>query len=330
MTVINAEKWNLFLNRFPESHILQTNEWGKLKSEFAWEPGRIIQDQAGAQVLFRKLPLGFHIAYIPKGPIGKDWHCLWPEIDRLCKSKKAVFLKVEPDEWGDRSGELMKKFPGFIDQAACIQPRRTIIIDLTSTEEQILARMKQKTRYNIRLAIKKDIEIVPSNDGDAFYRLMTTTGERDQFGIHAKNYYDRVLELFSKSGKCQLFLAEYQKQPIAGIIVFRQGKRAWYFYGASSDQERNRMPTYLLQWEAMRWAKYTGCEQYDLWGVPDEDEEKLEGQFESRTDGLWKVYRFKRGFGGVLKRSAGAWDKVYQPVLYKFYRWWTQRRGTLA
>lgn len=330
MTIVNADKWNQFLNQFPESHILQTSEWGELKSGFSWEPARLVHDQTGAQVLFRKLPLGFHIAYIPKGPVGRDWQRLWSEIDRLCLSKKAVFLKVEPDEWEDRSDTLKPNFSDFIGQAACIQPRRTIVVDLTAAEDQILARMKQKTRYNIRLAVKKDIEVVPSNDIDAFYRLMTTTGERDQFGIHAKNYYARTLELFGKNGKCQLFLAEYQKQPIAGIIVFRQGKRAWYFYGASSDKERNRMPTYLLQWEAMRWAKKIGCEEYDLWGVPDENEQKLEEQFESRIDGLWKVYRFKRGFGGELKRSASAWDKVYQPVLYKFYRWWTQRRGTLA
>lgn len=330
MTIVNADKWNQFLNQFPESHILQASEWGELKSGFSWEPARFVHDQTGAQVLFRKLPLGFHIAYIPKGPVGRDWQRLWPEIDRLCLSKKAVFLKVEPDEWEDRSDALKPNFSDFIGQAACIQPRRTIVVDLTAAEDQILARMKQKTRYNIRLAVKKDIEVVPSNDIDAFYRLMTTTGERDQFGIHAQNYYARTLELFGKNDKCQLFLAEYQKQPIAGIIVFRQGKRAWYFYGASSDKERNRMPTYLLQWEAMRWAKNTGCEEYDLWGVPDENEQRLEEQFESRTDGLWKVYRFKRGFGGELKRSASAWDKVYRPVLYKFYRWWTQRRGSLA
>jgi lipid II:glycine glycyltransferase (peptidoglycan interpeptide bridge formation enzyme) len=97
--------------------------------------------------------------------------------------------------------------------------------------------------------------------------------------------------------------------------------QAYYLYGASTDEERNRMPTYLLQWEAMKWAKSLGCETYDLWGIPDEDEETLEANFEKRQDGLWGVYRFKRGFGGELKHAVQALDRVYNPLLYKLYLW---------
>ena len=96
-------------------------------------------------------------------------------------------------------------------------------------------------------------------------------------------------------------MAEYEGRPLAGLMVFARGSRSWYFYGASNDEERNRMPTYLLQWEAMRWAKARGCSEYDLWGIPDADEEALEAGFASRSDGLWGVYRFKRGFGGTIK-----------------------------
>jgi lipid II:glycine glycyltransferase (peptidoglycan interpeptide bridge formation enzyme) len=102
-------------------------------------------------------------------------------------------------------------------------------------------------------------------------------------------------------------------------MVFTHGKRAYYMYGASTDEERNRMPTYLLQWEAMRWARAKGAEEYDLWGVPDEDEAILEANFESRHDGLWGVYRFKRGFGGAVKRSQQAVDRIYNPLLYRLY-----------
>jgi lipid II:glycine glycyltransferase (peptidoglycan interpeptide bridge formation enzyme) len=109
-------------------------------------------------------------------------------------------------------------------------------------------------------------------------------------------------------------------------MVFRRGARAWYFYGASSEAERSRMPAYLVQWEAMRWAIRHGCREYDLWGVPDADEAQLEAQFTERSDGLWGVYRFKRGFGGQLVRSAGAWDRVYLPPLYALYRVWLGRR----
>jgi len=111
----------------------------------------------------------------------------------------------------------------------------------------------------------------------------------------------------------------------AGLMVFAHGRRAWYFYGASASDHRDRMPTYILQWEAMRWARAHGCTEYDLWGVPDADEDTLENEFSERSDGLWGVYRFKRGFGGRLCRSAGPWDRIYQPVLYKFYERWASR-----
>jgi lipid II:glycine glycyltransferase (peptidoglycan interpeptide bridge formation enzyme) len=122
-------------------------------------------------------------------------------------------------------------------------------------------------------------------------------------------------------------MADFEGEDLAGLMVFFQGKRAWYFYGASSGKRRDLMPAYAVQWEAMRWAREKGCTLYDLWGVPDEDEDKLESQFESRTDGLWGVYRFKRGFGGKLVRSAGPWDRVYNPALYRLYLWWAQRGG---
>jgi len=112
---------------------------------------------------------------------------------------------------------------------------------------------------------------------------------------------------------------KYEGKPLAALFVARNGNRAYYLYGASTDEERNRMPTYLLQWEAMKWAKAHGCGEYDLWGVPDEDEATLEANFESRHDGLWGVYRFKRGFGGELKRAAQALDRVYNPLVYWAY-----------
>ena len=179
--------------------------------------------------------------------------------------------------------------------------------------------MKQKTRYNIRLSHRKGVVIRQTNDIDTFYQLMQVTGERDAFGVHSKEYYQRALDLFEPRGNCALFCAEFEEQPLAGLMVFAHGKRAWYFYGASSSQHRHLMPTYLLQWKAMQWAKAQGCSQYDLWGVPDEDQDTLEANFLDRHDNLWGVYRFKRGFGGELRRTVSAWDRVYNPLFYKLY-----------
>jgi lipid II:glycine glycyltransferase (peptidoglycan interpeptide bridge formation enzyme) len=204
---------------------------------------------------------------------------------------------------------------------------RTIVVDLSGSEEEILARMKQKTRYNIRLATRKGVTVRPWNDLDGFHRMMQVTGARDGFGVHSPDYYRRAWEIFHPAGMAELLLAEYQGQPLAALMVFGRGKRAWYLYGASTNEERNRMPTYLLQWEAMRWAKTRGCETYDLWGVPDAPPERLEAEFTTQRGGLWGVYRFKRGFGGQVHRAQPAHDRIFHPLMGWAYRLWlTQRR----
>ena len=323
MPTLNAVEWNDFLTHFPQVHVLQTAAWGELKSAFGWQPERVRVGNAGAQILFRHLPLGFSVAYIPKGPLGDDWAALWPEVDQLCRRRRAIFLKVEPDLWEPVRADLSSAFPGFQAGAPTIQPRRTAVIDLRGTEEDWLARMRQKTRYNIHLAERKDVQVGPSEDLAAFHALMQVTGSRDGFGVHSLSYYQRAYELFAAQGQCALLAARYAGQPLAMLMVFAVGERAWYVYGASSDVERNRMPTYLLQWAAMRWARDRGCTSYDLWGLPDEDEDVLEANFTERSDGLWGVYRFKRGFGGQVMRAAAAWEKVYQPLLYQLYVWRT-------
>lgn len=325
MSIVSAAEWDHFLEGYPDAHLLQTSAWGDFKAQFGWRVERVIAADNGAQILFRPLPLGFSMAYLPKGPVGPDCRALWPALHRLCRARRAVLLKVEPDAW-EPAGELSECFTGFIGGADPVQPRRTVVISLEGSEEDWLARMKQKTRYNIRLAEKKEIVVRSSRDVDRFYSLMQTTGQRDGFGVHSREYFQRVFDLFEPRGMCNLLVAEYAGRPLAGLMAFARGKRAWYFYGASNDEERNRMPTYLLQWEAMRWAKVQGCSEYDLWGVPDADEDALEAGFSNRSDGLWGVYRFKRGFGGVLMRSAGAWDHPYLPFVYPPYRWWSRRR----
>ena len=322
MPEVNLTDWNQFLERHPNMHLLQMGEWGELKKNFGWKPVRVIQNEIGAQILFRRLPLGLTIGYMPKlvnseKVIGNS-ELFWKEIDSVCKKNHAIFLKIEPDVWNNQF-ILHPSRETFILSRHNIQPPRTIVIPIAEAEETILSRMKPKCRYNIRLAEKKGVTVRAWDDIPAFHEMMTVTGGRDNFGVHSLEYYQRAYELFHPKGTCELLVAEYEGKPLASLMVFANGKRAWYVYGASNDHERNRMPTYLLQWEAIRWAKTRGCEEYDLWGIPDENEETLEAEFESRHDGLWGVYRFKRGFGGEVKRAAQALDKVYNPLLYWLY-----------
>ncbi len=317
--------WDEFLEQFSNVHLLQSSQWGSLKSKFGWDVSHIISGDTGVQILFRKMAFGFRWAYIPKGPIGNNWKGIWPLIDQECRCRRAVFLKVEPDLWdGD---PLLTEFQstGFHPSLHEIQPPRTIIVNLDASQDEILARMKQKTRYNIRLASKKGVDIHPSNDVQRFYKLIQDTGERGNFGVHSLEYYQMAYDIFSSVRMCELIVAEYQGELLAALMAFRYGKRAWYFYGASSERHRNLMAPYTVQWGAIKWAQSQGCLEYDLWGVPDFDLETLEAEFLNRNDGLWGVYRFKRGFGGELRRVIGTWDRVYNPVLYLIYRLWMKK-----
>jgi lipid II:glycine glycyltransferase (peptidoglycan interpeptide bridge formation enzyme) len=301
------------------AHVLQTPAWGELKGRFGWQSEWI----NGALLLYRRTPLGLPIAYLPRGP-QNDTAETWAALEAACRARRALFLKVEPD-WPDspEAAAALSRL-GFRPSPQTVQPRRTLLLDLAGSEDEVLARLKQKTRYNVRLAAKKGVTVraaadAPDSALKAFADLLRLTGAREDFGVHAPDYYRIAYELFQPQGQCELFLAEYNGELLAGVMAFALGQRAWYFYGASSERERSRMAPYLAQWQAIRWARSRGALIYDLWGVPDVDEAVLEAQFESRSDGLWGVYRFKRGWGGKLVRTVGAWDKVYNPLLYRAY-----------
>ena len=327
MSSSTIQEWKSFIERSPDAHILQSPAWGELKSKFGWETSWVITGSLGAQVLFQTLPFGYQIAYIPRGPVSTagpvfdspDWDEFQRKLNDLCQEKKTVFLKIEPDLWEGVSDGKCPSPAGYRTSSHSIQPSRTIVINLEPSEEDILARMKSKTRYNIRLAEKKEVSVRQLDQIEPFYSLLENTADRSEFGIHTLEYYRQAFNLFDQAGECKLFLAEFQWEPLARIMVFNRGNRSLYFYGASSNKHRDRMPTYLVQWEAIRWAKNQGCLTYDLWGVPDEKETALEDQFLDRQDGLWGVYRFKRGFGGEVKRTCSPLDKVFHPILYSLY-----------
>ena len=322
--------WDELVAATPGGHVLQSWAWGELKARFGWRVQRLAVDGALAQVLFRSLPGGLGtIAYVPKGPLAdyrdvRSFRALLDAILPLARKQRALCLKIEPDLEDDPALTEQLRALGFRPSPQVVQPRRTILVDLTPDPEELLRRMKQKTRYNIRLAARKGVTVRAGSEADlaSFYELMETTAQRDGFGIHTRAYYEAAHQLFVPADQGRLLLAEYEGQLLAGLVVLGMGGSggtACYMYGASSDEHRNLMPTYALQWEAMLWAKEQGCQDYDLWGVPDEDEATLEGTFTQRNDGLWGVYRFKRGFGGRLVRTAGAWDLVYAPLRYRLY-----------
>jgi len=340
--VTDPQTWHEALLTLPRPHVLQSWPWGEFKGRHGWMPRRLLfiengQTRAVAQVLRRRLPrLPLSVLYVPKGPVLDDYGDSWlleevlTTLEGLARQEKAVFVKIDPDvDWPPVPPEALADPPYPSDSLAGqvtatlhrrgwrfsgeqIQFRNTVYLDLTLAEEELLARMKSKTRYNIRLARRKGVVVRPGDEGDLslFYRLYAETSARDGFIIRPYEYYRDAWSTFLRAGMAHLLLAWYENEPLAGLMLFRFGPTAWYMYGASSTRHRNRMPNHLLQWEAIRWAKAQGCTIYDMWGAPDVFHE---------SDPMWGVYRFKAGFGGQVVRHIGAYDYPVSRSLYWLY-----------
>jgi peptidoglycan pentaglycine glycine transferase (the first glycine) len=333
------EAWDAFLASSPHGHILQTARWARLKSDFGWSAQRVVLRTipsldapvlGGASILFRKLPWGQTIAYVPKGP-AVDWsdaeqtRAVLTMARNAAGKARAALLKVEPDLPPSAPLATALRELGFRASPQRVQPLSTIVIDLTGDEGAILGRMKQKWRYNIRLSERKGVTVREGGLDDlaAIQRLMDMTGTRDGFGVHNATYHRRATELFAPAGMMTWLLAELEGQLLAAIAVFALGPTAYYMWGASADDGRNVMPNHAVQWAAMCWARAKGCVAYDLWGVPDEvgDDPAAYAEPESWGEGgLWGVYRFKQGFGGRVVRFAGAWDLPLSRSGYALYK----------
>jgi len=329
-------EWNEVISHLPEPHFLQTWEWARVKAMYGWIPMPYIwlEDSGNIvaaamilkkQILSRGFTARLSILYAPKGPL-LDWNNaalrtrVLSDLQTLAKKQSAIFLKIDPDiilgrgvpnsenDVIDNSGqaarsELTRK--GWVYSSDQIQFQNTVLVDLSSSEAEMLERMKPKTRYNVRLAEKKGVTVRTGtvHDLPMLYRMYAETSIRDGFVIRDENYYLTVWKLFlnvetlkrSNVPTCFPLIAEVDNTPVAGIFLFMFAGRAYYVYGMSRNLHREKMPTYLLQWEAMKRAKANGCSVYDLWGAPEVFDE---------SDSMWGVYRFKEGLGGeVIRRS---------------------------
>jgi peptidoglycan pentaglycine glycine transferase (the first glycine) len=302
---------------------------------------------AAALVLQRTIPIrGFaaalRVLYAPKGPLLRDWgnaplrQRVLSDLRDLGQQQRAIFIKIDPDvrlgeglpamdnPQVDRQGDQVVsdlKAHGWLFSAEQIQFRNTIVLDLTLPEETLLACMKQKMRYNIRLAQRKGVTVRSGglDDLSALYRMYAETSVRDGFVIRDESYYRQLWQIFltnqpvslpSGQPYAQVLVAEVSGEAVAALFVFYFAANAWYLFGMSRDSHREKMPNHLLQWEAIRQAKAAGCRVYDMWGAPDKFDE---------SDPMWGVYRFKEGLGGVVVRHLGAWDLPLRPFYYRLY-----------
>ncbi len=332
-----------------DGHLLQSSAWGELKTRFGWTATRLALERAGeiiaaAQILFRRLPLGLRLAYVPRGPVvdpydGQALAALVEALSTTARAHGAFALKLEPN-WLD--DQLARGLPAPLRgwrAGPGHQPQTTIHVDLTCDLDAILAQMKPKWRYNIRLSARKGVSVREGTTADLplFYQLLQVTSARDRFAIHSLAYYRAAFDLLREHAR--LFIAEFQGEPLAAIFVTAFGKQAIYLYGASSNEHRECMPNHALHWAAIQWARTRGCACYDLWGIADggrrtNDEgrsvlEQRATTFVFRPSSFVSsrrppslpegLYQFKHGFGGSVVRYVGAYDNVFSPAQFALY-----------
>jgi len=322
----NKNQLNTFISAQPHSEFSQSFEWGEYQESLGNRIFRLgVEDESGlkAAITFIKVSLPFDLSYFyaPRGPIFNFQFSIFnfqailnflkEEIKKIAKNEKCIFLRFEPDA-SFKLQALSFKLNKTID----VQPHRTTILDLSKSEEEQLSAMHQKTRYNIRLAEKKGIEIIEAGVErfEDFWKLMEETKNRDGFRLHSKEHYQKQISNFQflisnsnhKSLSIKLFLAEYEGKVIAGNIISFFGDTVTYMHGASADNYRNLMAPYLLHWHIIKQAKSLGYKFYDLYGI---DEIKWPG-----------VTRFKLGFGGEEKTYPGTFDLVFETKWYNIYR----------
>jgi lipid II:glycine glycyltransferase (peptidoglycan interpeptide bridge formation enzyme) len=335
--ITSPSEWNTTLRSLPYAHVVQTWEWGEFKRQTTgWLPHRIAFTRGSEIVAMASVGVRsagpLKVMYVPKGPAlaYEDTALASAVLDHLqafARRQKAVWLKIDPDviaatgvpgEADDTprpTGQALiaeLEARGWRFSADQVQFRNTITVDLTPSEDQLLAAMSQSTRRKVRIAEREGVTVRAGTPDDLplLYDLYRVTGERDGFLIRPSEYYRHEWRYLMEAGLAQPLIAEHEGKAVAHVILFHFGSKCWYFYGASSNEHRDKMPNYLLQWEAMRWAKARGYHTYDMWGAPDEFNEH---------DGMWGVYQFKRGFRGTVVRHIGAWDYVPSPLLYRAY-----------
>jgi lipid II:glycine glycyltransferase (peptidoglycan interpeptide bridge formation enzyme) len=319
--------WNAALERLG-GHLLQSWEWGSLKARHGWTPRRIhvatADGDALAQVLFRrKGPVS--IGYLPRGPaIGQTRNpallfCrLRSELDAICRANRAISLIVEPDRPLGLPGSY--RDVGYVRGPRALQPSLTVKVPLLP-DEQLLNQMHPKNRYNVRLAQRRGV-VVERGGGDpasldVFFDLLRDTAERNAFGIHEKAYYDDVMRTFGD--RALMLFGLVDGQVAAGSISAYFGDEAIYLYGASSSKHRAHAAAFLLQYEAMRWAREHGCRRYDLWGIPEDDpgpeEPTGDGMPPTQGEDRRGLRNFKVRFGGEIITYPVPMERRYRPLL---------------
>jgi lipid II:glycine glycyltransferase (peptidoglycan interpeptide bridge formation enzyme) len=329
--VTAAGAWDDALCCLPRPHALQSWAWGEFKSRWGWNAERWLlsddasQPRAAVQILRRTLSRApACVLYAPKGPaaVGLEAYSqALAHIESRARTHRALWAKADGDPGHLIGASDAQELPRLRDlltsrrwrlSPSQVQFRNTGLTDLRRSDDDLLAAMKPKTRYNVRLAEKRGVRVrvaapIDAADADALFDMYSETSRRDGFLIRSAPYYFDAWRTMNATA----LIAEQDGRALAGLVLFRFGDRAWYFYGMSRTAGREHMPSYALQWRAMQWARAAGCDVYDWWGAPEREDDE--------ADGMAGVWRFKQGFDAQFFEGIGAWDYAPSPLLYQAY-----------
>ena len=331
MQVIVADKdlknhWDEFVAAHAgDGGFLQSWLWGDFQKSLDRQIFRlaVVDEQGSVQAVALAIKLEIHFEYsylyIPRGPVinsqnSQFLELLMPAIKKLAKEEKCFMVRLDP-AWKIGNEQRLLDFD-YRKGDKEIQPKCSLIIDITKSPEEILAAMKQKTRYNINLAAKKAVKVRSSrevSDIEAFWQLVKQTAKRDGINSHPKEYYKKMFEIFSSQDLMKLYLAEYDNKIIAANMMGFFGRVSVYLHGSSADMYRGVMAPYLLQWQAILDAKAQGLPVYDFGGL------NGPGFYSSKWEG---ITRFKSGFAPDtnITEFVGCHELVINPFVFSAYK----------
>ena len=312
-------RWDELVESTGRPHVLQSRDWAEVKRPGGWDNRRIVVERKGdivavAQVLLKDIALGQRYAYAPRGPLVRDPAQLGEvalAVARSLAGGHAAALLFDPELPEDervaeslrRAGCLPGRFP--------VQPRRTLVLDISRDPEALLGEMRKKTRQYIRKAERDGVDTEESDDIAGFYEVQRAVATRVGFGIHDRAYFETLWRVLAPQQRAHLFFARLDGKRIAALLALRWGGCAWEMFGGPTGERAETRPFYLLKWRAMLRLRQLGVRSYDMWGLAEsgKDDDPLSG-----------VENFKLGFGGEPRAYIGAWEAPVREALFLLWR----------
>ncbi len=310
--------WDDAAVRSPTGHVLQSAAWAQIRETQGWraEFHQLGAPLPAALVLWRSLPAGQSLAYVPRGPIAGDHSQLADALAKLAtlaRERRAVFLKVDPEIGAEFAADALRA-AGF-RRAPDIQPViATLELDLAPEEDALFAALEKDTRWSVRQAEKRGVSISDASGDDdlrALYDLYAETGHRAGFITRTWDYYRRMWGTLVAAGHAKVRLAEKDGKPVAGALTWRCGERDVYQSAATNDAGRSAYAAYGLLWRCIIEARKGGARRFDFGGIP--------ADVTRKDDPMYGPYMFKKGFGGTPRRFVGAHDVVPNQLAYRAF-----------